>query len=369
MLPLYSYKKRCCCFTVFNLFLLMMVSIASQSQSKTHPDVESTQLDRGAITVKSFNLPMSDFLDDYSRKTLLEKYQPTQDEPHPCASVDRNRDINAFRDCENKHFYAIKIEEFLLLHKVKIEPKTMAGVYTEVFTPAGGVLPENRNKVLINLHGGGFMTGGRTAGRVESIPISSLGKIKVISVDYRMAPEYRFPAASEDVAAVYRELLKRYKPENIGMYGSSAGGLLTAGSMAWFQKEKIPKPGAIAMLFAAAHNVRKGDSVYVGTALNGMPPLSSVLYFEGVSDSNPLAFPGASESVLTGFPPSLLISATRDFQLSSVVASHAQLTKLGVAADLHVWDGLPHVFMYEPHLTESKEAFDVVVKFFRKYLQ
>jgi monoterpene epsilon-lactone hydrolase len=71
-------------------------------------------------------------------------------------------------------------------------------------------------------------------------PIASIGKIKVISVDYRQAPEYAFPSASEDVATVYRELLKTYKPTNIGIYGCSAGGLLTAETIAWFQKEKLP---------------------------------------------------------------------------------------------------------------------------------
>jgi epsilon-lactone hydrolase len=96
---------------------------------------------------------------------------------------------------------------------------------------------------LINLHEGGFVFGGRWGGQIESIPIAAVGKFKVMSVDYRMAPEHRFPAASGDVAAVYRELLNTYQPKNIGIYGCSACGLLTAQAVAWLQKEGLPPPG------------------------------------------------------------------------------------------------------------------------------
>src|SRR5258707_1314328 len=89
--------------------------------------------------------------------------------------------------------------------------------------------------VLINVHGGGFICFAPPESHSESVPIASVGKIKIVSIDYRQAPEYTFPSASEDVEAVYRELLKTYKPGNIGIYGCSAGGALTAQSMAWFE--------------------------------------------------------------------------------------------------------------------------------------
>jgi carboxylesterase type B len=102
----------------------------------------------------------------------------------------------------------------------------------------------NRGRVLINLHGGAFLWGAHSGGLVESIPVASVGKLKVISVDYRQGPEATFPAASEDVAAVYTALLKRYEPQNIGIYGCSAGGVLTAQSVAWIAAHGLPRPGA-----------------------------------------------------------------------------------------------------------------------------
>lgn len=90
-----------------------------------------------------------------------------------------------------------------------VESKTIAGVKTDVITPLE--MPSaNRGRVLVNLHGGGF--NGDSGSLIEGIPICNLAKIKVVSVYYRLAPENPFPAAVDDVVAVYKELLKEYKP-------------------------------------------------------------------------------------------------------------------------------------------------------------
>src|SRR5581483_976376 len=89
---------------------------------------------------------------------------------------------------------------------------------------------------------------------------AGLGGFKVITVDYRMFPEHKFPAASEDVAAVYRALLQHYKAADIGIFGCSAGGILTAQSVAWFQTHGLPRPGAIGIMCASAGGFGAGDS-------------------------------------------------------------------------------------------------------------
>src|SRR5260370_32462969 len=85
---------------------------------------------------------------------------------------------------------------------VDIRSEMIGGVQTDVIEPSGGVAKKNKGRVLINLHGGGFVVGARLGGQMESIPVAAIGAIKVVTVDYREGPEYRFPAASEDVAAV-----------------------------------------------------------------------------------------------------------------------------------------------------------------------
>jgi acetyl esterase/lipase len=101
-------------------------------------------------------------------------------------------------------------------------------------------------------------------GLVESIPIASVGAIRVITVDYREGPEYSFPAASEDLAAVYAALLKTYKPRNIGIYGCSAGGILTAQSVAWIGSHGMPSPGASSHALLVQANVEADLHVYEG---------------------------------------------------------------------------------------------------------
>jgi acetyl esterase/lipase len=297
--------------------------------------------------------------------------------PKTCPSWDgaAPAQMPAIRRCEAEAFYATPDYRHLReLYAVAMTPKTIGGVYTEVFAPADGIASRNRNRILINVHGGAFVCCARTESHSESVPIASLGKITVVSVDYRQAPEYMFPAASVDVAAVYRELLKTYKPKNIGIYGCSAGGLLTAQSVAWFQKEGLPLPGAVGMFCDGAAYWTEGDSGATGSAMGwGSETDTSEKnpYFKNTPLNDPLAFPVRSVEVMSRFPPSLLIAGTRDVALSSVVYTHSILVAQGVDADLHVWEGVGHGFFIDPKLQDlplSREVYSVIVRFFETHL-
>jgi acetyl esterase/lipase len=241
-----------------------------------------------------------------------------------------------------------------------------------MFVPKDGVSPENERRILINLHGGGFIMGARTVGAIESVPIASLGKITVISIDYRMAPEHKFPAATEDVVAVYKALLKDYKPSDIGIYGCSAGGMLAGEAIAWFQKEGLPNPAAIGVFCATLGDFDDGDSAWISHEIGGMlaapSPHIRLPYFAGVAPDDPLAYPVTSPALLAHFPPTLFITGTRAKELSSAVHSHIQLLKAGVDAEIAIWDGMDHAFINDPDLPESREAYDVIVTFFKKHL-
>ena len=107
----------------------------------------------------------------------------------------------------------------------RLRRRTIGGVPVHVVTPEN--MPAgNRDKVLINLHGGGF--NGDSGSYSESIPIASYTGMKVVAVLYRLAPENPFPAGVDDAIAVYKELLKTYKPDHVVIYGTSAGATMTA---------------------------------------------------------------------------------------------------------------------------------------------
>lgn len=325
---------------------------------------------QGTLRIAAYDLPVSALLDAASRRILREWVERKQQIAKECPGYWADpATIHAVREFYDRHYYALS-NRYQEIYAVRIEPKTIAGVHTEIFTPAEGIAPSKTDRVLINLHGGGLTVAARSAGQLESIPVAAIGKLKVCSVDYRMAPEHTFPAATDDVVAVYRELLKDYAPEKIGIFGCSAGALLTAQTVARLLNEGLPLPAAVGMLGAAGACWSDGDSTYFGEARTGQPrsPFNEHPYFKGVDLDDPLVLPARSPDVLANFPPSLLIASTRDQVLSSVVYMHSRLVALGVDANLHVWEGLDHAFQYNPDLPYSHEVHDVTVRFFGRHL-
>ncbi len=173
--------------------------------------------------------------------------------------------------------------------------------------------------------------------------------------------------------AVYRELLKVYSPRQIGIYGCSAGGVLTAEVVAWLHNERLPSPGAVAMFCGAGSFWTEGDSGYLMASLSDVPIAAPqdnpfFAYFKESVPNDPLVFPSRSSEVLAAFPPSLLVTATRDVALSSVVHTHSILFARGVETQLHVLEGLGHAFVINPDLPESRGVFESTVRFFERHL-
>jgi acetyl esterase/lipase len=268
------------------------------------------------------------------------------------------------------------------MFEVNVEDTRIAGVPALIYTPKAGIKPQNKDRVLLNLHGGGFMGCYPGCAKLESMPLSAIGGYKVITIDYRQGPKHKFPAASEDVASVYRELLKTYRPKQIGIYGCSAGGILVGMSLAWFEKEKLPMPGAAGVYCAGmtlAEVAFGGDANFTSAPFGeaqmpseppppkgaGLPPIP---YYADVPFDDPLAAPANSLELLAKFPPTQFITGNRAFDFSSAIYSHGRMVKAGAEAELHVWDGLFHGFFMNPAVPESQDAFVVMIKFFDKHL-
>src|SRR5947209_4629028 len=211
------------------------------------------------------------------------------------------------------------------LFPVNVEELNIAGVRTDTITPLS--MPEsNRNRVLINLHGGGFNSD--SGSLIEGIPIANLAKIEVVSVYYRLAPENPFPAAVEDVIAVYKELLKTYAPHNIGIFGTSAGAILTAEVAVRFKQLGLPQPAALGIFSSLADFSRPGDSRQI-FSLNGLPGrmepvdpnhLPDDQYVGKTDRKDPVLSPMFAD--LHGMPPTLLVTSTRDLLLSDTALFH-----------------------------------------------
>lgn len=257
------------------------------------------------------------------------------------------------------------------IYPANVAADTIAGVPVRVVTPTS-MAPEKRDRVLINLHGGGFNSD--SGSLTESIPMANLTGTKVIAVLYRLAPEHPYPAGLDDAMAVYQELLKTYKPGNIGIYGTSAGAILTAEVTAKLQQMKLPLPGATGVFSGMGDFSQNGDSIAL-FALDGFaghldPPKKDtreLAYYTGTTElKDPVLSPLYAD--LKGFPPTLFITSGRDLLLSGTTILHRAYLRAGVDAQLVVFEALPHAFWNNPGLPESKEADRLMAGFFDRHL-
>ncbi len=332
----------------------------------------------GTVRVPAFSLPLSAALSRESKSLLAAALSRTRRMNLPSATDFKTAAqfataIDSFRRALDEGFARPASENLLAAFPVRITPGRIAGVRIEEFTPLGAA---DEQRVLINLHGGAFFAGAIYVARIESIPMAHKGGFRVISVDYRQGYEHQFPAASEDVAAVYSALLQDYLPSQIGIYGGSAGGMLASQATAWILQQGLPKPGAIGMFSAGTGG--SGDGAYFAAIGTGQwPPEDTMVsivdapfgYFANTHFDDYLVNPNiAPEAFRAKFPPTLLITATRAFDLSPALATHRALVQAGVEASLHVFDGLGHGFYYDAVTPEAVDAYNTMIRFFRKHL-
>jgi acetyl esterase/lipase len=256
------------------------------------------------------------------------------------------------------------------LYPANVKEDKIAGVPVRIITPPT-VPAEKQNCVLINVHGGGFNSD--SGSLTETIPIANLTQTKVVAVLYRLAPEHPFPADVDDTVAVYKELLKTYKPEHIGLYGTSAGAILTGEVAVKLKQLGLPEPAALGIFSGTGDLSRAGDSQAL-FALQGLSgplkppgPTMDLGFYAGHTDlKDPVLSPLFAD--LKDMPPALFITSTRDLLLSGTTILHRAFLRAGDDADLVVFEALPHAFWNDPVLPESKEADAIMARFFDKHL-
>jgi acetyl esterase/lipase len=256
---------------------------------------------------------------------------------------------------------------------VSVQSAKIGGVNAFIVTPAS-IPPRNRERLLVHVHGGAYVMNPREAGLPEAILLSGVGGYKVISIDYRMPPDYPYPAAMDDAMAVWKELVKKNDPHKMAIFGTSAGGAITLAMILRAQAERLPLPAAIASGTPWADISRIGDTYetneWIDNALvswNGVLGRAAKLYAAGHDLKDPQLSPIYGD--FSGFPPTILTSGTRDLFLSNTVRTHRKLRRAGVVADLNVYEGQSHAqYLADPDVPETKEIFTDIARFFDRYL-
>ena len=267
-----------------------------------------------------------------------------------------------------------KIAEWKKKMAVQSVPGIMGGVPVFTLTPKE-ISEAHKGRVLLHIHGGGYVFCPGESGIDEGLLMAALGKYAVVSVDYRMVPDHPYPAALDDVVSVYKHLLTQYPPQNIGIFGSSAGGALTLSLVLRAKAENLPMPAAIAPGSPWSDIDKIGDTYFthegqdnVLVLYDGWLKESAKLYANGHDLKDPYISPVYGD--VSGFPPTFLTSGTRDLFLSNTVRMHVKLRQAGVPADLMVFEGMSHViYQSDPSVPEVRFHFAELTKFFDRNFQ
>ncbi len=346
---------------------LFAAAASAQQESGQNPTFDAD----GTVNVPSFRLPPSILSSDEAREAQAMRGKI----PVAAMTSNVNPDIGQRREQLNR-MMAPRVQMMRERFPVKVEESVIGSVPVRIITPADGDF--DKQHVLINLHGGAFTVCWDSCSLVESIPIAALGKYKIVSVNYRMAPENRHPAGVEDAAAVFYALLSEYKAAQIGVFGCSAGGALTAQLAAWLPAHGMPQMGAAGIFGAGGVRMQSGDSAYITAMIDGSFPgpgedgsLAEDMsrgYFDGHDGAEPDISPALYPEVIAQFPPTLITTGTRAMDLSPATVTNSALLRQGVNSTLIVGEGMGHCYQYNPALPESRDAYEATVRHFRKFL-
>jgi epsilon-lactone hydrolase len=250
----------------------------------------------------------------------------------------------------------------------------MGGVKVYTVTPEN-IPPENRERVLVQIHGGCYVLNPAEAALPEALLIAAIGGYKVIAVDYRMPPEAYFPAALDDSMAVYKEVIAKTDPKRVGLIGTSAGGALVLEMGLRAKQLGLPMPGAIASGTPMSDSTKTGDTFYTNAMLDnvlvsteGFCDAAAAFYAKGHDLKDPLISPIYGD--MSGFPPTILTSGTRDLLLSNTVRVHRKLRNQGIDSFLQVYEGQSHAqYGRDDRIPEVREAFTEIGTFMNGHLK
>ncbi|MGX7704222.1 alpha/beta hydrolase [Methylobacterium sp. Gmos1] len=252
-------------------------------------------------------------------------------------------------------------------------PEVIGGVKAWIIAPK--VVPErNRHRLLVHIHGGGYVYNPGEAGTLEAVLMAAFGGFTVISFDYRMPPDAPYPAAMDDAMAVWRAALALQPAGNMAVFGTSTGGGMTLALMLRARREGLPLPAAIAPGTPWSDLTETGDSYKANEWLDnvlvsydGVLNRAAKLYADGHDLRDPQLSPIYGD--LRGLPPTILTTGTRDLFLSNTVRTHRKLRQAGVEASLQVFEGMSHAqYLFDPDAPETREVFTEIAAFLDKHL-
>ena len=234
------------------------------------------------------------------------------------------------------------IEQF----PVSVENDEIQGVNVYHVAP-DEVDTRHENHLFCYVHGGAYILNGGEAGVLEAVVIALRAKMRVLSIDYRMPPPHPFPAGLDDVVTLYRHLLGNRPAKSMALGGSSAGSGLILAAVHKFIQQGLDLPGALYAGTPWTDLTKTGDSYYTNEGIDrllvtydGLLAGAAKLYAGDHDLKDPLISPIYGD--FRGFPPTFLVTGTRDLFLSCTARAHIALRAAGAVADILVYEGMSH---------------------------
>jgi len=231
---------------------------------------------------------------------------------------------------------------------------------------------EESQRTIYYIHGGGYVACSPRTHRGLTTHLSRAASAKVFSLDYRLAPEHKFPAALEDAVNGYRWLLESgEQPGNIIVGGDSAGGGLAAAFLIAVRDLGLPLPAGAFLLSPWTDLAATGRSLITNESAD--PMLSgkmtgrlAKLYYGDASPKDPLVSPLYGD--LIGLPPMLIYAGDTEVLLDDAVRFADRAKRHGVNVELRIEKELPHVWpiFVAFGLPESRQSISEIAAFVRR---
>lgn len=248
---------------------------------------------------------------------------------------------------------------------IKVQAISARGVKAELIEPVGAP----SDKIVIYLHGGGYCLGIVNTNRSFVAKIAAGTGFRTLLVDYRVAPENPFPAAIEDVVAVYRWLLgSGYLPHNIAFMADSSGCGLTLAALMNLKNDTVSMPAAAAFITPMVDLTGSGESFVTRKDVDPfqyLDPLSIIKNYIG--DNNPkLPVLSPLFGDLQGLPPMLIHAGDYDVFLSDAVRLGKKARESGIEVTFKIWDKMWHIFhMNADFLPDAKTALEEICAYIK----
>lgn len=223
------------------------------------------------------------------------------------------------------------------------------------------------DRVILYCHGGGFVLGTARLWRPLASRLSAMARMPVLSVDYRLVPEYTVAEAVDDAVDAYKSLLdKGYRGVDVVLAGDSAGASLAFSVALRARDEGLPTPGGIAAMSPWVDLASSGESYRTNLTVDPYMPIEAVTAVAALCAADG-DLDGAELSPLyadpAGLPPVLIQVGERELLRSDGEELARRLTEAGVHCGLQVWQGQMHAFPVFPALPESRAALRHIARF------